>query len=114
MVAGAALLIVIGAIVFFSIGSMSEGDSEVCFIGPFIGIILIILGIVIGIAGLAASPPRDDYPPQRYEPYQQQQQPIIVQTPAKESQGPIRVCLKCGFQIDADSKFCKHCGNQLI
>jgi len=40
--------------------------------------------------------------------------PISPESPLPtEKQRPIRMCIKCGFQLDDDSKFCKHCGNQI-
>jgi len=80
MVAGAIILIILGSIVFFSFAAVGDGGDGFCVVGPVVGVVMGILGIVLLIAGLAASPKSEIHPKE------QPVQPVYIQIPPQQYQ----------------------------
>ena len=107
-VAAAVLMMVIGFIFvsFLGVNFVSQGGLMGVFSPTIIGILLMLLGFILFIAGLAASPKEEKQPiiiqaPAPYMPPQQISQPITT---------VLAICPNCKNGIPAESKFCPECG----
>lgn len=101
------MMIIGGALVV----AMKEGGSPIIEIGgfklplPIIGGGIALLGFLVFIAGLAASPPQKAAPPVIISP----------QRPTAPAAAPevLAICPECGAHVSSKSKFCPECGEDL-
>jgi RNA polymerase subunit RPABC4/transcription elongation factor Spt4 len=110
-VAGAVLMMVLG-FVFVSLSPIQSynGGAGGLFSPQIIGVLLMLLGFILFIAGLAASPKEEKQPimiqaPAPYMPPQFMPQPM-----AQPITTVLLICPKCKKRILAESKFCPECG----
>lgn len=84
-----------------------------------LGVILAILGIAVIIGGAASTSQEEIQEAMRRQQaqyWQPQAQPYQQPSPApvvEKREEPKRICLRCGYMLDRDSRFCKFCGNQI-
>ncbi len=111
-VAGAVLLMILGFVFVSMFPVQSVGGVQGMFSPQIIGILLMVLGFVLFIAGLAASPKEEKQPPQ---PIVINQSPpaYLPQQPPIAEQKVLAICPKCKKRIASESKFCPECGFDL-
>jgi ribosomal protein L40E len=108
VVAGGVILMIVGLIMIFTLGGVRWGASSESIGGggitffPLVGAGMAIIGFLVFIAGLAASPTPKE------------QAPVVISVPGAEKTSEVLVvCPECGEHVSAKSKFCPECGAEL-